>query len=119
MECVKTVVEYSSLLPFQNMSKSDDCPENRCGLCGRTGVRTTAHHLIPRAVHRKRRFRERYGLEEMRRRKVDLCRLCHRAVHELIPSERELAENYSTITALLRHADIARHVAWAGKQKSR
>ena len=87
-----------------------------CALCQRA-VPTTAHHLIPRAVHRKKRFRTRFGVEEMRARLIPLCRLCHNAVHEFIPSEKLLADEYNTVEALLAHEGIARHVAWARKQQ--
>jgi hypothetical protein len=87
-----------------------------CALCERA-VPTTAHHLIPRAVHRKKRFRARFGVDEMRARLIPLCRLCHNAVHEFIPSEKLLAEEYNTVEALLAHEGIARHVAWARRQK--
>ena len=53
-------------------------------LCQHT-VPMTAHHLIPRAVHRKKRFRARFGVEEKRARLIPLCRLCHNAEHEFIP----------------------------------
>lgn len=92
----------------------DDPP--RCALCHRV-VPVSAHHLIPRAVHNKKRFRERFGIDEMRSRKIPLCRHCHRAVHELVPRERDLAEFYNTLAALRTHPGIVRHIAWAKKQK--
>lgn len=99
------------------MPRSKSSPTHlHCALCQRA-VPTTAHHLIPRAVHRKKRFRARFGVEEMRARLVPLCKLCHNAVHEFIPSEKLLAESYNTVEALLAHEGIARHVAWARKQQ--
>lgn len=100
------------------MSEASDsgAPDGRCALCGRAAP-TSDHHLIPRAVHNKKRFRERFGIDEMRSRKIPLCRHCHRAVHELIPQERDLAESYNTLASLRVHPGIARHVEWAKKQK--
>jgi hypothetical protein len=37
--------------------------------------------------------------------------MCHRQIHALIP-ERELARDYATIDALLRHPGVARYVQW-------
>ena len=86
-----------------------------CELCGRDKP-LQFHHLIPRAVHGKKRFRKRHSLDEMRMRGLYLCRLCHGGIHDLI-SERELAERYSTREALIEHERLARHIAWVRKQK--
>jgi hypothetical protein len=37
--------------------------------------------------------------------------MCHRQIHALIP-ERELAREYASIEALLRHPGVARYVQW-------
>ena len=89
---------------------------SHCELCNREAP-LTKHHLIPRAVHGKTRFIKRFGKEEMRRRGIQICRLCHNGVHDLVPSEKELAESYNTKEALLADPRIARHVEWVKKQK--
>lgn len=89
-----------------------------CDLCGRD-VPLTFHHLIPRAVHKRKRFVREHGKREMQSRGLMLCRLCHSAIHEFIPNEKHLAEAYNTKEALLQNEKIARHVAWASRQKSR
>lgn len=88
-----------------------------CQMCERT-VRagTTAHHLIPRTCHRNRWFRKRFTREQMRE-TVDLCADCHRAVHRLIPSEKELGRYYSTLDALRSHPAIAKYITWVQKQR--
>jgi hypothetical protein len=63
-----------------------------CEFCERE-QKLTEHHLIPRAVHSKKKFLKRFGKEEMKSRTVDLCKLCHKGVHRLF-SEKELAEEY-------------------------
>ena len=88
-----------------------------CELCQRTLRKgTTAHHLIPRTCHRNKWFRKRYSRQEMQR-TVDLCGDCHRAVHDLVPSEKELGRHFNTVEKLLAHEPIARFVEWARKQK--
>jgi hypothetical protein len=52
----------------------------------------------------------------MRGRGLNLCRLCHNGIHDLL-GERELAEMFNTREALLAHEGIARHIAWVRKQK--
>jgi hypothetical protein len=47
---------------------------------------------------------------------IEICRLCHHGIHDLI-SARELAEKFTTKESLLEHPGIARHVAWVKKQK--
>ena len=95
---------------------SGDPREERCELCGRS-KRLTKHHLIPRGVHRKKRFVNRFGKKEMRERSLMLCKECHSGIHDLIPDEKELAEKYSTKEALLQHEATRKHIAWARKQK--
>ena len=90
--------------------------ENRCELCGRFKP-LTKHHLIPRGVHRKKRFATRFGKKEMQQRSLMLCRECHAGIHDLISDERELAEKYNTRELLLAHEGISRHVEWVRKQK--
>lgn len=87
----------------------------RCELCGREKL-LTFHHLIPKAVHGKKRYQKRYAKQEMRSTGIDVCRLCHNGIHDLI-SEKELAESYHTVQALREHPGLARHIAWVRKQK--
>jgi hypothetical protein len=94
------------------MSKAEP---SRCELCGRDKP-LNFHHLIPRAMHGKRRFQRRFEREEMRSRGLNLCRLCHSGIHDLL-TERELAEMYNTRELLLAHEGLARHIAWVRKQK--
>jgi hypothetical protein len=87
-----------------------------CELCGRD-VKLTFHHLIPRAVHKRTRFVERHGKEELRSSGLWICRLCHSGIHTIIPDEKVLAESYCTRDLLLGHEGIVRHIRWARKQK--
>ncbi len=88
-----------------------------CELCGRSGQSLSFHHLIPRHCHRKRRFRQRFSVEEMRSRGLWLCRACHGGIHDLIPDEKLLGWNYNTKELLLAHEGISKHVEWARKQR--
>jgi hypothetical protein len=88
----------------------------RCELCGRE-VATTKHHLIPRAVHTKKRYINRFGKVEMRTRSLQLCKLCHHGLHDIF-SEKELAWTYNTRELLLSDERVQKHVRWARKQKT-
>jgi hypothetical protein len=48
---------------------------------------------------------------------VDLCADCHRAVHRLVPSEKDLGRGFATLERLNAHPAIARHIAWVRKQR--
>ena len=80
-----------------------------CALCGRDRP-LTFHHLIPRALHRRKKIASAYSKEELQA-GVDLCRDCHDAVHRFA-TEKELAEQYCTLEKLREHPDVARFVAW-------
>ena len=88
-----------------------------CKLCGRSACALSFHHLIPRHGHRKRRFRRRFTVEEMRSRGLWLCKACHGGIHDLIPDEKDLAWSYNTRELLLAHPGISKHVEWARRQR--
>lgn len=90
---------------------------NACELCGRVTKRgTTEHHLIPRTCHSNKWFKKRFTREQMVI-TVSLCRDCHRAVHRLVPDEKELGRDLNTLEALREDERIASYLAWARKQK--
>lgn len=88
----------------------------KCELCEREKP-LTKHHLIPRAVHSKKKFINLFGKEEMHKRGLMICKLCHNGIHDLIPDEKELAESFNTKELLLADERIAKHVQWVRKQK--
>ncbi len=86
-----------------------------CELCGREKP-LTFHHLIPKAVHGRKRYQKRHSKDELRTRGIYVCRLCHNGIHDLI-SEKKLADSFSTKDLLVEHPAIAKHIAWVKKQK--
>jgi hypothetical protein len=84
-----------------------------CALCARNAP-LTFHHLIPRKVHRRPRFRKRYDREALQA-GIEVCRLCHRAIHRF-HDEMTLALRLNTLAALREDPALARHAAWAAKQ---
>jgi hypothetical protein len=88
-----------------------------CELCGRPGKFLTFHHLIPRHCHRKKRFRNRFSISEMRSSGLWLCGACHDGIHDLIPDEKILGWSYNTRELLLGHEGVRKHIDWVKKQK--
>ena len=89
---------------------------DRCELCERR-KKLTKHHLVPKAVHTKKRYVNRFGKKEMRKRGLMLCKDCHAGIHDLIPNEKELADKYHTKELLLANEAVRKHIAWVKKQK--
>ncbi len=90
-------------------------PLKQCQLCGRQ-VPLTAHHLIPRKLHKRNRYAKRYDKTQLNE-TIDLCQLCHRGLHRLY-DEVTLAEQFSSLYALALDPAIAKHVDWVRKQKA-
>jgi len=81
-----------------------------CELC-QAEVAHSFHHLIPRTNHSNKWFKKRFTREEMRR-GLNLCRDCHRAIHDLIPDEKQLGRYYNTRARLMDHPRVAAYVRW-------
>jgi len=85
-----------------------------CPFCGRK-LPLTFHHLIPRKVHRRPRYRQRYSRDQLAR-GIYLCRDCHDGIHDTY-SEVELASTYFTPDRLAADPALARHFAWLSRQR--
>jgi len=81
-----------------------------CELCQRAAA-LTKHHLIPRSLHNKPRYQKRHSRKERLTAIVCLCHPCHKHIHRLY-SERELADRFASLEALLGDDDIHAFVAW-------
>ncbi|MDX1736137.1 MAG: hypothetical protein R3228_17305 [Halioglobus sp.] len=88
--------------------------QGHCPFCARS-LALTFHHLIPRKVHRRPRFRRRYDAAELAR-GVYCCRDCHDAIHATYP-EMELASRLNSPAALAQDAALQRHFAWLARQR--
>jgi len=108
---------FTAMVKKGKTTRQEAEPRDRCELCNRKNKPLTKHHLIPRAVHTKKRFINRFGKAEMIRRGLMICKLCHDGIHDLIPSEKELAESFNTKELLLDDERIRKHVEWVRRQK--
>lgn len=77
--------------------------EGTCELCGRSPVKTTEHHLVPRQ----------YGGVEGPT--IWLCGACHRQIHALF-TNAELAGFYHTPERLKDHPAMQKYLRWVKKQ---
>ena len=91
-------------------------PDQICELCGSDEVHSE-HHLIPRHCHRKSWWKRKFTKEQMQQ-TIQVCKMCHHSVHDLIPDEKELGRDYFTIELLKSHPAIAKYLAWKQKRTS-
>jgi hypothetical protein len=90
---------------------------NLCDLCGRRTRRgTTEHHLIPRTCHSNKWFKKRYTRAQMQV-TIDVCGDCHRAIHDLVPDEKDLGRHFNTLDALQTHPEIGKYLTWIKRRK--
>lgn len=75
----------------------------------------TFHHLIPKKVHRRTRFKKHHEPSALRE-GIAVCRLCHLGIHRLY-DEMTLATRYCTAEALLEDEALVRHFEWVAKQR--
>jgi hypothetical protein len=82
-----------------------------CELCERPVGKLTRHHLIPRHLHRKKRFQKLFSREDMIARTLWVCRPCHNAIHKA-RSEFELGLYFNTREKLLEVEELRTFVEW-------
>ena len=106
-------------MAFANAHPAKPAPpeDRRCALCEQPS-HLTFHHLVPKELHGKRRIRERYPLGVLRNHGIWICRSCHDFLHATY-DEKTLGEQLNSLEALRADPAVARHVAWAAKQKRR
>jgi 5-methylcytosine-specific restriction enzyme A len=74
-----------------------------CELCGRNGVDTTVHHLLPKEMGGT------FGPT------ANLCIPCHKQIHALYTNE-EIAARLTTLRELREDEKLSRFIHWLGKQ---
>jgi len=85
-----------------------------CELCNRNTA-LTFHHLIPKKMHRRPRFRKAHSKEVLNS-GINICRRCHSGLHRLY-DEQKLAQQFNSLEQLLADDAIVRHCSWVAKQK--
>ena len=88
--------------------------DNRC-VCCRRAVKLTFHHLLPKKIHRRARFRKTMSKNQLNE-GIYVCRLCHRGIHRCY-DEMTLATRFSSLAELLADETLTNHFLWVSKQK--
>ena len=90
----------------EERDEGEECLQpGACEICERC-LPLTRHHLIPRTLHG--RLRKRGYEREQLCQTVNICSLCHRAVHRFY-SEKQLAMEYNTLEKLLQVSVFSDH----------
>jgi hypothetical protein len=85
-----------------------------CPFCQRPQP-LTFHHLIPRKLHRRRRYQRTYTREALGN-GIYTCRDCHDAIHRAY-DEQQLATAYASPEAIDSDPLLRRHFAWLSRQR--
>ena len=85
-----------------------------CPFCQRPQP-LTFHHLIPRKLHRRRRYQRTYTREVLGN-GIYTCRDCHDAIHRAY-DEQQLATTYASPEAIYSDPLLRRHFAWLSRQR--
>lgn len=88
----------------------------RCPCCSRT-VPLTFHHLVPKKMHRRNRYKKQYSRENLNR-GVYVCRRCHKGIHRIF-DELTLAEKFNSLETLLLDERLAKHFRWVSKRREK
>jgi hypothetical protein len=81
-----------------------------CELC-QSDEAYNFHHFIPRTLHSNKWFKSRYSRQAMQQ-GMQLCKMCHKALHNLVPKEKNLGRLYNTKEKLLANPLVANYVKW-------
>lgn len=84
---------------------------SQCEICGREVTDLTQHHLIPRRLHRKKRFRRDFSRQELEERVCWVCRPCHNMIHH-VRGEQQLGLYHNTPESLLAIPELAEFARW-------
>ena len=87
-----------------------------CPFC-RRHLPLTFHHLIPKKLHRRSRFRKRYTREYLNR-GIEICRQCHDGIHDRY-DEMQLYRDFCGPAALAADPELRRYFDWVARQKVR
>lgn len=88
---------------------------SKCEICERAQP-LQFHHLIPKKVHSKPRYRRIYGKEVLNWAGIMICKLCHKQLHMNF-THVQLAEHLNTLNKILANEDMKKFIIWAKKQK--
>jgi len=95
-------------------SRTRHLRKGSCPCCTRL-LALTFHHLIPKKVHRRRRFSKNFDRNVLSM-GMYICQDCHRHIHKTY-DEMQLANNYRTPEALINDPVLLPHFRWLARQR--
>jgi 5-methylcytosine-specific restriction endonuclease McrA len=95
---------------------NEEIDDGSCLICERE-IHLTRHHLIPRELHHQVMKKKGYS-QEFLNQTISICRMCHSTVHRFY-TNRELADTYNTLDALMAQEKILKYASWASSQGGR
>jgi len=87
----------------------------QCELCKRKSM-LTAHHLIPRKLHRRNHFRKKFAKADLQKTAL-ICRDCHNGLHKLY-DEMQLGKTLNTVAKLMQDPTVKKHVEWVARKRT-
>lgn len=97
------------------MSSITNKPE-KCELCTSSEDVLDFHHLIPRTLHGKKHYRNKYSKIFMSTHGIWICKEeCHPQIHEFI-TEKEMGSTYNTLEKLKGNPEVKKYVEWRSKR---
>ena len=107
----------TSITPdFEVRQRTRQTRHGPCPFCGRK-LPLTFHHLIPKKLHRRARFRKSYSRDKLNL-GVDICRQCHDGIHERY-DEMRLYREFDAPEKIAADPELARYFQWVARQKVR
>jgi hypothetical protein len=103
-------------MTYEIRQRRRQAPVAPCPCCERTTA-LTFHHLIPKKLHRRSRFRKHFTREQLNQ-GMEMCRQCHSGIHARY-NEMALFLEFSEPEALLADPALKKYFAWVGKQRIR
>lgn len=88
--------------------------QNNCELCERDRL-LTFHHLIPKKLHSKKKYRKLYTSEQLKTNGINICKHCHKQLHVMF-DHKYLAEHLNTLAKILNNEKIIKFINWVKKQ---
>lgn len=87
-----------------------------CDLCNREVENLEFHHLIPRQLHTKKHFINKFGKQYMREIGIDICHDCHKEIHKMF-HHKELGQSLNSLDKLKENEKIIKWIKFIRKRK--
>jgi len=97
-------------------SEEEYLSPDQCELCERV-MPIHHHHLYPKEEHKRLIKREKMDKKYLLSYTACVCNPCHSAIHRIF-TNRQLADRYHTIEALVEDEDILNWIEYVRKQRT-